>query len=165
MSSLCVCMFVWLNFQWLCVCILVWMRGYVCVCPCACVILRVGLFGVIINLHVSSFCPFCFSVSAFVPCVHVCDCCLRACLCLYARMPVTTFCSLPFQSSMRLLVFMYKWFRICKRVCLFCCTAICLCYHLPVFLLVCVSVLRNLFAYASFVPYVLSSYLPVSLYA
>ena len=66
-------------------------------------------------------------------------------------MPVTTFCSLPFQSSMRLLVFMYKWFRICKRVCLFCCTAICLCYHLPVFLLVCVSVLRNLFAYASFV--------------
>ena len=29
--------------------------------------------------------------------------------------------------------------------------AICLCYHLPVFLLVSVSVLRNLFARASFV--------------
>ena len=46
---------------------------------------------------------------------------------------------------MRLLVFMYKWFRICKLVCVCCCTAICLCYHLPVFLLVFVSVLRNLF--------------------
>ena len=52
---------------------------------------------------------------------------------------------------MRLLVFMYKWFRICKVVCVCCCTAICLCYHLPVFLLVCVSVRRNLFANASFV--------------
>ena len=50
---------------------------------------------------------------------------------------------------MRLLVFMYKRLRICK--CLFCCTAICLCYRLPVFLLVSVSVLRNLFARASLV--------------
>lgn len=163
MGSLCVCMFVWLNFQWLCVCILVWMLGYVCVCPCACVILRVVWCGY------KPACLFFLSFLLFSLCVYtlvsMCACCLHSCLCLNARMPVTTFCSLPFQSSMRLLVFMYKWFRICKRVCLFCCTAICLCYHLPVFLLVCVSVRRNLFANASFVPYVLSAYLPVSLYA
>ena len=59
-----------------CLYTLVWMRGYMCVCPCACVILRVVWCGY--KPAVCSFCPFCFSACAIVTCVYACL--LPACL-------------------------------------------------------------------------------------
>ena len=87
MGSLCVymlaCLYGWTSNDYVSV--------YSCGCGAICVYAPVHvwfcvLFGVVINLHVCSFCPFCFSACAIVTCVYVCllPACLFMLVCPYA---------------------------------------------------------------------------------
>ena len=123
------CMFVWLNFQWLCEC------GAICVYAPVHVWFCV-LFGVVINLHVCSFCPFCFSACAIVTCVYVCllPACLFMLVCPYACNYIlfSSFSVRYLCAYWSLCINGLEYASLCASVVvrLYVCVTICLCFYL-----------------------------------